>query len=164
MDWKRNEFAGVKRVPPTVNDWVQAGFGFDYKDDMGKVHLDCRDPVIVFIGPQVITHYRMHDPATLQDNVVWLIRLSIEPSDLPPETGLVNEGPFWYPNFLSGNIEEAREAAENLFINRNQDPNMLDEFGRPTCTDKIVLWAGKKVLDYYDGQWNSEVQKEISNG
>lgn len=157
MEWKRNEFAGVRRVPPIIDDWVKAGFGFDYKDDMGKVAIDCRDPVMVFIGPNVITHYRLHDPSNISDNVVYLIRVSIEPSIFPPELGLSNGGPF-YAREIFGSVESAKAYVEQQFHMRNAEPNLFDNDGNPTATDRMVLWAGDEYVDIYDGQWQSELE------
>lgn len=56
-DWIENPHPLKSKLPDQVTEWRRFGWTVDVVQENGTVYENI-DPIIVFIGPSVVTHYR----------------------------------------------------------------------------------------------------------
>ncbi len=60
-DWIENPDPLTRKVPDGIDEWIKSGGTLDVRSDFGHTYYNC-DLISTFIGPQVITHYRLGPP------------------------------------------------------------------------------------------------------
>lgn len=75
--------------------------------------------------------------------------LSIEPTSGPA---------FQHGYHLGTDLKIARDCAASIFNARNSSPLSADHKGRTMATRTVALILNGRIVDVYDGQWQSDYE------